>query len=195
MGDQRTRRSGSGTVLREMSRFLSELEDANAGSPEVALLLRSYRDEARHADNQEKRWRTRYYLVRAIVLLASASITVISGISLPNGSDLALRILVLCFGALITVVTGTLDLFHMLNRWRIYRVMRFRLVSGCMDAAQAPNGRAVATLAARLSLALREFEDNYITQIATEGSPPKEPVDTAGDRDGHDKGAPPTDPQ
>ena len=175
------------TSVRDVQSYLSSLESEAHHDPGARLLLHSYWNELRHADRQEKTWRTRYYLVRSTVLVSSAAITVISGISIPNGSVLALRIVVLALGALITVVTGFLDLFHMLNRWRIYRVMRYRLLNGSLGAAGGTTDTAIATLAGQLALATREFEDNYITQIATEGSPPKVPVDDSGSGSGADK--------
>jgi hypothetical protein len=183
MADSRraTIKRPAATSVKDVQAYLQGLEkdtDKDTGSDTgTRLLLHSYGNELRHADTQERTWRTRYYLVRSTVLIASAAITVISGISIPNGSVLALRIIVLALGALITVVTGFLDLFHMLNRWRIYRVMRYRLLAGSITAAGSTPAAALDTLAAHLTLATREFEDNYITQIATEGSPPKTPID------------------
>lgn len=176
----RTSTRPAATSVKDVQTYLSSLETDAHHDPGARLLLHSYWNELRHADRQEKTWRTRYYLVRSTVLVSSAAITVISGISIPNGSVLALRIVVLALGALITVVTGFLDLFHMLNRWRIYRVMRYRLLNGTLGAAGGTSAAAITALAAQLALATREFEDNYITQIATEGSPPKVPVDDAG---------------
>ena len=140
------------------------------------LVTASYRDELRHADAQERRWRTRYYTARAVILGASAAITIIGGLSVPSGSPRGWRIAVLALGGLITVVAGLTDLFHILNRWRIYRVLRYRLLTGGLTVSADDQAQTLAALTSILGFALREFEDNYITQIATEGSPPKEPI-------------------
>lgn len=78
--------------------------------------MQSYAPELRHADRMEKSWRGKYYGVRMAVLLAFASITIISGITLPHGGVLALRVTLLALEAVITVLTGASDLFHVLSR-------------------------------------------------------------------------------
>lgn len=164
------------STVQDLTGYLAELQQTTT-SPGDSALLSSYSNELRHADRQEKSWREKYYGIRLTVLLASAAITVISGITVPNGGVLALRIILLVLGALITVLTGASDVYHTLNRWRIYRVLRYRLLTGGLAAATAPTPQQVIpTLAGALAVAQREFEDNYITQIATEGSPPKEPT-------------------
>ena len=164
------------STVQDLAAYLSELEQTSS-SPGESALLSSYGNELRHADRQEKSWREKYYGIRLTVLLASAAITDISGITVPTGGVLALRITLLVLGALITVLTGSSDLYHTLNRWRIYRVLRYRLLTGGLAAATSPTPQQVIPiLAGALAVAQREFEDNYITQIATEGSPPKEPT-------------------
>lgn len=170
--DRKKRKS----TVQDLTAYLAALQ-RSAASPGDVALLSSYSNELRHADRQEKSWREKYYGIRLTVLLASAAITVISGITVPNGGVLALRITLLVLGALVTVLTGASDLYHTLNRWRIYRVLRYRLLTGGLAAATSPTPQQVIPiLAGALAVAQREFEDNYITQIATEGSPPKEPT-------------------
>jgi hypothetical protein len=171
------------STIQDIRSFLLQNEGSDAASN---MTLRAYTNELRHADRQEKRWRRNYYTVRLTILISSAAITALSGIDFSGA-----KFVILGLGALTTVVNGTFDLFHMLNRWRIYRVLRYRLITRAVAAPSAPD-LLDHTLRVGLLDAIQEFESNYITQIATEGSPPDRPRGVGSDQLSPGHGSKPT---
>lgn len=175
MFDRKNRKSGNeknrkqGTSIKELSDYARSLVGDDA-HPSANLITESYIAELRNADKQQGRWRRIYYQCRGFVLVASAAITVFTAINLHGSLVFVFRLTTLVLSALVTVVTGLLELFQVNNRWRIYRQLRTTLgelgwQSGIHGAA-ASSASSLTNLGNGLIRAMRVFEAHYISQVA-----------------------------
>jgi hypothetical protein len=157
------------TSIGELGDYVQELAKRSS-DPGGVLLAESYVAELNNADKQQARWRRIYYNLRGYVLVASALITGLTAFDLHGSLAFGFRVATVTLSALVTVVTGLLELLQVNNRWRLYRQLRATLESLAWQiAAQGDGspGALVAKLGNGFIKAMNTFELHYTSQVAT----------------------------
>jgi hypothetical protein len=169
------KRANNATTVKELIAYVNGLASDKDGSKDgsKALLANSYAAELKNADKQQSRWRQIYYESRGFVIVASAVITVLAALNLHGGAAFAIRGVTLGLSALVTVLTGLLELLQVNHRWRLYRQLRSTLENvgwrTAMDGGATP-AESLTDLGNGLVAAMRDFETRYISEVATDGS-------------------------
>jgi hypothetical protein len=161
----------SATSINQLIDYVNGLASGDNGSK--ALLASSYAAELRNADKQQGRWRRIYYEWRGFVIVASATITVLTAINLHGGAAFTVRAVTLGLSALVTVCTSLLELLQVNHRWRLYRQLRTSLAKlGWRTAVdgEAASPASLTDLGNGFIAAMRDFERHYISEVAADSN-------------------------
>jgi Protein of unknown function (DUF4231) len=155
------------TSIDKIATYVHELADGDAAGQMIAS---SYVAELRHADRQQARWKKIFYECRGFVIIASAVITILTGLNLQGNTSFAIRITTVILSGMIAVASGLLELLQVNNRWRLYRILRARLEAiTWRTAARHPEPSApsaLTTLGQQFLTAMKDFERHYVSQVA-----------------------------
>lgn len=153
--------------INELGDYVMRLSKGDAESG--AVVAECYAAELKDAHKKQLHWRRLNYWSSGLVIVASAIITALTGINLHGEAAFALRLSILMLSALVTILTGLIELVQVNHRWRIYRQLDNRLETlGWQTATRgdAEAASALSHLGTGLISAMREFNRHYMSEVA-----------------------------
>jgi hypothetical protein len=147
--------------------LINRLREMAGDDPSGKLTI----DELSHwmdrAETNRRNWQRWYYGGRTTVTIVAAAVTALTGASagLTGGAGLGIKIAAAVLSFVVAATNGTLEVWQVTNRWRLYRVLRDRLWQAGWTLATAEVPRKFQSLTKEVGTAIGDFEHQYLMQV------------------------------
>ena len=184
------------TPSRPASRYedlVKVLTDAYPAAEQQAYIIGRWSDRTRKAEWVAKKNKARYYVLRiGFISLATLAPPVVTAETAVSGhAQTLLGLCAIALSSLVAVAAALLEITRPGQRWRLYQRLRYDLEGVGWDLAESrhmikeqSDGQSFEEFVQRTEALLRQYADDYFSEIAQIASVDRERVaNSAGDSD------------